>query len=59
MRRQLLGSAHPSVATSLNNLASLYSDQGRYAEAEPLHKEALEMRKQLLGSAHPDVASTT
>jgi len=53
-----LGSAHPDVATSLNNLASLYSSQGRYAEAEPLYKEALEIQKQLLGSEDPDVATS-
>ena len=44
------------MANSLNNLAELYSFQGRYNQAEPLYKEALEMRKQLLGSAHPHVA---
>ncbi len=41
------------VATSLNNLAALYDSQGKYSEAEPLYKEALEMRKRLLGKEHP------
>jgi hypothetical protein len=36
---------HPDVAVSLNNLASLYSIQGRYAEAEPLNKRALAIRE--------------
>lgn len=31
-----LGPDHPDVATSLNNLADTYSDQGRYADAEAL-----------------------
>ena len=31
----------PSVAINLNNLAALYDDQGKYAEAEPLYKRAL------------------
>jgi hypothetical protein len=31
---------HPSVATSLNNLAMLYSTQGQYAQAEPLCKRS-------------------
>ncbi|MBO1346461.1 MAG: tetratricopeptide repeat protein [Hormoscilla sp. GUM202] len=39
------------MATSFNNLAELYRSQGRYAEAEPLYKKALEMFKQLLGSS--------
>jgi Flp pilus assembly protein TadD len=58
MRKQLLGEAHPDVATSLNNLALLYKFQGRYGDAEPLFLEALAMRKQLLGEAHPDVAAS-
>ncbi|NDJ16033.1 tetratricopeptide repeat protein, partial [Myxacorys almedinensis A] len=32
---------HPTVAMSLNNLASLYDSQGRYSEAEPLYEQAL------------------
>jgi tetratricopeptide (TPR) repeat protein len=56
--RERLGEEHPSVATSLNNLAYLYYSQGRYAEAEPLLQQALELRKRLLGTEHPDVASS-
>ena len=58
MTRERLGDEHPSVASSLNNLASLYDNQGRYAEAEPLYQAALAMRKRLLGDEHPDVASS-
>ncbi len=29
------------MATSLNNLAALYHDQGQYAKAEPLYQRAL------------------
>jgi hypothetical protein len=32
---ETLGSEHLDVATSLNNLATLYKSQGRYTEAEP------------------------
>ncbi len=35
------GSDHPTTVTSLNNLAELHRAQGKYAEAEPLHKRAL------------------
>jgi tetratricopeptide (TPR) repeat protein len=42
----------------LNNLASLYDNQGKYEEAEPLFIQALELRKQLLGENHPDTASS-
>ena len=33
------------IAVCLNNLANLYRDQGRYAEAEPLYKRALAIRE--------------
>jgi tetratricopeptide (TPR) repeat protein len=36
-----LGSEHPDVATTLNDLALLYNNQGRYAKAEPLCEQAL------------------
>ena len=48
----------PTVATSLNNLAVLYRDQGKYAEAEPLYQRALAIREKALGSDHPDVAAS-
>jgi len=56
--RKRLGEEHPSVATSLNNLAYLYESQGRYDKAEPLYVDALAMRKRLLGEEHPDVATS-
>ena len=37
------------VATSLNNLASLYQGIGDYAEAEPLFQRALALKEKLLG----------
>jgi tetratricopeptide (TPR) repeat protein len=48
-----LGEDHPDVATSYNNLASLYESQGRYGEAEPLFKKALAICEQQLGLDHP------
>ena len=56
--QELLGDKHPSVASSLNNLAELYRSQGRYAEAEPLYQRALLLRQELLGDKHPDVATS-
>ena len=58
MTRKLLGEEHPSVATSLNNLAALYRSQGRYEEAEPLYQQALAMTRKLLGEEHPSVATS-
>src|SRR5262249_25672954 len=50
-----LGSEHPSVANTLNNLAVLYSTQGRNAEAEPLLKRSLAITEKAQGPNHPDV----
>ncbi|MEO0396201.1 MAG: trypsin-like peptidase domain-containing protein, partial [Cyanobacteria bacterium P01_A01_bin.137] len=36
--KERFGDEHPDVATSVNNLAFLYSSQGRYEEAEPLYQ---------------------
>jgi tetratricopeptide (TPR) repeat protein len=38
---------------SLNNLAALYDSQGRYTEAEPLYREAINIATQVLGENHP------
>jgi len=36
------------VAATLNNLAVLYGKRGKYKEAEPLCKRALEIREKVL-----------
>jgi eukaryotic-like serine/threonine-protein kinase len=56
LRKKLLGSEHPDVATSLNNLGNVVRQQGKFAEAETLYRQALAMRQKLLGSEHADVA---
>ena len=53
-----LGPDHPDLATYLNNLAHLYHAQGRYAEAEPLNKQALTIWEKALGPEHPHVATS-
>ena len=40
---------HPDVAQSLNNLATLYQAQGKYAKAEPLFKRSLAIWEKALG----------
>ena len=51
-----LGKEHPAVAIRYNNLAGLLEDQGKYAEAEPLYRRAIEIGEKTLGKDHPDVA---
>ena len=52
----MLGTEHPDTATSLNGLAEVLRTQGRYGEAEPLHRQALAIRQKVLGTEHPDTA---
>ena len=44
---QVYGDEHPSVATSLNNLAILLKAQGKHDEAEPLYRESLAMMRRV------------
>jgi tetratricopeptide (TPR) repeat protein len=37
----------------MNNLADNYSNQGKYAQAEPLDREVLEIRRRTLGPEDP------
>ena len=56
--REGAGPRPPRCRHRLNNLAVLYRDQGRYAEAEPLYKRALAIREKALGPDHPDVGTS-
>jgi tetratricopeptide (TPR) repeat protein len=38
----------------MNNLAALYVNEGKNAEAEPLSTAAVEVRRRVLGERHPD-----
>ncbi len=55
---EALGTEHPDVAQSLNNLAELYEKQGLYRAAEPFLKRALTIQEKALGPEHPDVAES-
>ncbi|WP_375495654.1 tetratricopeptide repeat protein [uncultured Nostoc sp.] len=52
IRKQQLGSNHPYVAQSLNNIAKLRHIQGRYVDAEILYRQSLNIYEQKLGVAH-------
>ena len=51
-REKTLGENHPAVAATLNNLAVLYGKRGKYKDAEPLCKRALEIRSGLECEIH-------
>ncbi len=52
------GPQDPRLAQSLNGLAELYRVQGRYDDAERLHKRALAIREAAIGAEHPDVVQS-
>jgi tetratricopeptide (TPR) repeat protein len=54
---ETFGPGDPRIAASLTNLAVSYSDQGRYAEAEPLYKRSLAIYEKALGSEHLGVVN--
>ena len=63
-----LGERHPSVATTYNNLAGLYSSMGRYKEAFPSgtrsascahYQQAINITQQTLGENHPNTVTIT
>ena len=53
IRRTTLGKEYPAYAVSLTNLARVLEATGRYAEAEPLYQQAVEIVRTALGDEHP------
>jgi tetratricopeptide (TPR) repeat protein len=49
---------HPAVAVTLNGLANVYRDQGRYGEAEPIYRRALRIRENTLEAEDSAIAET-
>lgn len=54
IQEKLLGSEHPELAQTLNNLGVLRHTQGRHAEAEAFYRWALEICEAHLGLQDPD-----
>ena len=44
----------PNVAVTMVGLAKLYTEQGRYDEAEPLFLKAIDIQKEKLGAENPE-----
>lgn len=58
IRKLVLGEHSAECATSLYELASLYSDNGEYTKAEEYYLKALNIREKVLGLYHPDYAES-
>ncbi|KAF6834014.1 Kinesin light chain 5 [Colletotrichum musicola] len=57
-RAEILGQEHPSTLTSMTNLSSAISRQGRLKEAEELDVRVMETRNRVLGEEHPDTLTS-
>jgi hypothetical protein len=55
---KVLGTDHPSAATSYNNIGSVYYEKGDYENAFVEHRKALEIRLKMLGPDHPSTAES-
>jgi len=55
-KAQRLGTETSAYARTLNNLAYLKMNLGRYAEAERFSRQALQLREKIAGSDNLDVA---
>src|ERR1022692_2206477 len=56
--KEVWGENKPVYAFSLNLIAELYHDLGRYKDAEPFYEQALRIRGSSLGDQHPDYATS-
>jgi tetratricopeptide (TPR) repeat protein len=57
-KQRVLGPEHPETLSTINNLAGIYRDEGKYELAEPLLVRVLEVRQHVLGQDHPDALIT-
>src|SRR5262245_37781923 len=56
IRRRTLGPRRASVAETPHNMGSLYMEDDRPEEAEPVYREALSIYQQAYGATHRNVA---
>jgi tetratricopeptide (TPR) repeat protein len=52
------GTEHPSTLTSMGDLAEVLSYQGKYEQAEEMHRQELGLRETVLGKEHPDTLTS-
>ena len=49
---RLLGSSHPNILETMNSIAMIRCNQGRFDEASSIHKEVVETWTSTLGKDH-------
>jgi tetratricopeptide (TPR) repeat protein len=58
IRQRDLGDENPNTLNSMNALAALYREQGKYGDAEAMLLKGLEIRRRVLGETHPGIADS-
>jgi serine/threonine protein kinase/tetratricopeptide (TPR) repeat protein len=53
-RRRVLGDDHPRTLESVNDMACLLQEEGKFAEAQALFQELIDARRRVLGPEHED-----
>ncbi|KAG4433370.1 hypothetical protein IFR05_011154 [Cadophora sp. M221] len=49
---------HPDMLTTMSNLAGVLDRQGKYAEAEAMNRQTLEIKEEVLGKTHPSTLTS-
>ena len=58
IRKKIFDEDHADVASSYNNLASVYHSLGEYNQAKELRGKALMIRKKIFSEDHAAVATS-
>ena len=54
----MLGKEHPETLGIMNNLAIVLGNQGKYEQAEEIHRQTLKLRETVLGKEHPNTLAS-
>jgi eukaryotic-like serine/threonine-protein kinase len=54
IKRRVLGPEHPDTLNTMLDLGSVYSDEGKYAQAEALLSQTVEIERRVLGPEYPN-----
>jgi tetratricopeptide (TPR) repeat protein len=55
---QVAGGEHPDTLTSMNNLALVLSNQGKYEQAEEMYRQVLRLKETVLGKENPSTLTS-
>ena len=53
-----MGPEYPDTLKSMDDLAIVYREQGKYPQAEALGTQVLDIRRRSLGPEHPDTLAS-